>query len=142
MDLKETIDSILGRFSEHKEIKSVAYGDISAYDESKQGLLYPRAYLSLEEATRYRIVLTLTVTDKVFTDLSNRLDIQSETFSIIQDLTLELAHLFKTTYSPEYTFTPTGLFERDSTEGWQTQIEVFIEQSGTCDSFENPIITN
>ena len=133
--LKETVDDLLARYIQHKEIESVGYGEIEKYDVDKAGFDYPRAYLTLESAERRHITLTLTVTDKVKVDLSDRLEVQSSTLDIIKDLVHDMVENEYFPHDYDFEFDPTELFMGDSTEGFQTDITINVNYAGSCNKF-------
>ena len=133
--LEEVVEDLLTRYIQHKDIKSVGYGEIEAYDVDKGGFEYPRAYLTLVAAERRHIVLMLTVTAKVKVDLSDRLSVQSRTLDIIKDLTHDMVANKYIPNDYEADFDPTELFMGDSTEGFQTDITINVNYAGSCNKF-------
>jgi hypothetical protein len=134
---EEVVDDLLKRYIQHVDVNSSGYGDQTAYSVSKSGKQYPRAYLSLVDASDFKVKLTLTVTDKVKSNLSDRLSIQSSTLEIIRDLVMENKNLYVSRYDNEHTYEPTGLYQEDQTEGYQVEVEVQVGREANCDKFIN-----
>lgn len=132
MTYKETIDALLVRFMEHPDVESSAYGEPEAYDVSKKGVLYPRAYLSIVEAVGSYYTLELVVTKAIDADLSNRLQVQSDTLTIIKSLVQTMKADDGIRFDTDITYDPTRLYQRDSSEGWKVTFDLRSYEDIDC----------
>ena len=128
MNLKELITHLQEIYILNPKVESTGYGEQEAYSVSKAGVLYPRAYLYLVEADRRTVTLRLTVTAGVLADLSNRLEVQSNTLTIIKELTQQTITAKYIKHDVDITFDPTRLYKEDSSEGYQTDFEIIMNE--------------
>jgi len=129
---KETIEELLAMIDTHPDIESNGYGDHTAFDESKQGFAYPRAYISLIDAGRYYYNLELVVTADVLPDLSNMLDVESDTLTYIKELVQGLISIERVKFDDEVKYIPTRLYQRDQSAGWKVEFSVRVDEIIKC----------
>ena len=128
MTLETLIDDLLSLYQGNPSINSTGYGETEAYSTSKTGVEYIRAYLHLEEATNINVKLTLTVTDDVLSDLSNRLQVQSNTLTVIKELTQIMIVYDYIHFDDDLTYEPTKLYQEDASEGWKVSFEIRLDE--------------
>ena len=122
--LQENITALLTLYTTNPKVKSTESGEEEDYDTSKTGVLYPRAYLKTMEASMYSTKFKLIVTDTMTSTASDRLDKESSTLTLIKELVTQMKNGKKVRSKAESVFTPTGIYQRDSTIGWYTEFEV------------------
>ena len=128
MNLKELITNLEAIYILNPKVESTGYGEQEAYSVSKEGVIYPRAYLYLIEADMHTVALRLTVTADVLPDLSNRLDVQSETLTIIKELVQQTISAGYLQFDVDVTFVPTRLYQEDQSEGYKTEFEIVMDE--------------
>ena len=129
---KESIDALLVRLYEHPDVQSTGYGEPEAYDVSKSGVLYPRAYLSLVEVIGNDYSLELVVTKAVASDQSNRLQVQSDTLTIIKSLVQTMKADDGVIFDTQITYEPTRLYQRDQSEGFKITFSLRSDEVVEC----------
>jgi len=132
MTYKETIEQLLTVIDSHPDIKSCGYGDPTAYDVSKQGVQYPRAYLSLIDASKYAYNLELVVTGDVYSDRTNQLEVESDTLQYIKELVLIFQSMDRVKIDEDPRYVPTHLYQRDQSAGWKVEFEVRVDEIIEC----------
>ena len=134
MTLKTLITTLQELYLANPKVLSTGYGEQEAYDNSKEGVLYPRAYLHLLEGYSHSVKLKLTVTDAVLPDQSNRLDVQSAMFTLIKELGQMMLATSNISIELEPTYMPTNLYSRDSSEGFYIDLDITLnEVIDVCD---------
>lgn len=129
---KETIEELLALIDTHPDIESNAYGDHTAYDVDKDGFVYPRAYISLIDADKFNYNLELVVTADVVPDLSNMLQVESDTLTYIKELVQGFIGIERVKFDDDITYTPTRLYQRDQSAGWKVEFSVRVDEIITC----------
>lgn len=132
MTYKDTIDQLLTSMGNNTNIKSTGYGDPTAYDVSKNGFEYSRAYLSLIDADDNYYSLELVVTDKPLVDGGDRLIIESSTLTTIKQVAKSFKALNVVKFDNVITYKPTMTYQRDQTVGWKIEFKVKSNEVIKC----------
>lgn len=132
MTYKEVVNNMIRVLLESTLVLSAAYGDEEDFDESKEGVDYPRAYISLDEVSSMNSYsFMLTITDRV--DLIDRLSGQSSTLTIAKKVQLLLSGLAPEVFN-SLDVTATSLYSGDQTEGWKLIVDITsLEGIDICD---------
>ena len=134
MNYKEKVETLLTFMSTNPKLKSVDYGTVESFDENKGGETYPRAYLSLVDAGYRDVTLQLAVTQSVKPDLSDRLESESTSLTIIKEVIQMFIAKQYLKPDDEREFKPTKLYQRDQSTGWTTDIDILLlEDIDVCD---------
>jgi hypothetical protein len=140
---KVIVNTLLDIFEANVLINSVGYGDEEDLDVSKEGVEYTRAYVTVIDSDMHSATFTVFVLDKVNSDLSNRLDVQSNTLTISREIVQSLIAYGLLSYDDEITFEPTKLYGGDTAEGWSFDLEVkYPQMIDVCVQIANNPINN
>jgi len=130
-NLKELIEALQVGYAFNPLVKSTGYGEIEAIDTSKTGVEYMRVYIHWLSADKYTVSLRIYVVDEVLSDLSNRLQVQSDTLTVAKELVQMMVSKPFIKEDADITFEPTRLNGGDQHEGVYFEVEITINEDIT-----------
>lgn len=133
MTLKELIEDLEVKMLANASVASVAYGELEAIDNNKDGVLYPRAYMHWLDASYDSVRLRIYAVDEVLNDHSNRLDVQSRMLTLAKELRQQLISDASLQFDDITDYEPTRLQGSDQHEGVYFEVEIrLIEEINIC----------